>query len=369
MIETEKNRRSCMWDIKAATDILKKEIDDGHLPGAVLGVYSLHDSKLIALGNSCIVNQTKKMQANTVFDMASCTKVVATTTAVLQLIEKGCFCLKSTYQSLFSDFPYSDITIEQLLCHTSGLPADNKEYRKCQNAREMKDFIYHLPLNHPAGTVVEYSDFGFILLGWLVEKCSDLPLDKYCEKHIFLPLGLRRTCFVPENHNLTKDCAPTELTEDRGLIQGEVHDGKAYRLQGISGNAGLFSTGKDMIRFVRMILGDDTPQKPGKKVLGKSSLELLHKSYTEKLNINRTLGWIKNEPTAAYGDYASDDCLFHTGFSGTSIYIDFKRSCGIVLLTNRVHPNRNNDFIKDIRNRVHNVLLRSYDEGYSLESL
>ena len=283
--------------------------------------------------------------------------MVSTTTCILQLLERGYFSLKSPVCEILPDFPYPQITIQHLLTHTSGFIPDDKAYKNYHGKEEMYEFIKSLPLDYETGTKVEYSDFGFILLGLIVEKLTE-PLDQYAKKNIFQPLNMKDTGYNPVNKNR---CAPTEITAERGVIQGVCHDGKGYRMNGVSGNAGLFSTAEDLSHFVQMLLNDGSYN--GKQILKPDTVHLLQRSYTQNLNLSRTLGWMYNDPAASDGDYASTSCIYHTGFTGTSLYIDFIRQCGIILLTNRVHPTRNNPSIVSIRNCFHNAVLLSYDEA------
>lgn len=212
-----------------------------------------------------------------------------------------------------------------------------------------------LPLSKKWGTQVIYTDFGFILLGLIIEYFMG-PLDEIAKAIIFEPLGMNDTRYCPSD---TQRCAPTEDHPQRGLIKGIVHDGKAFCMGQVSGNAGLFSTLSDTMTFAKMMLTQD------ERVLRNSSKALLHTSYTEKLNLNRTLGWFRYDPSWSFGPLVSQDVLYHTGFSGTSIYIDFNHQLAIVILTNRVHPTRDNDKIQAVRIRLHNLILEAQSSALS----
>lgn len=332
--------------------ILQEYVDAGKLPGGTFGVVSLDNEEYGNYGYAQIVPDKKENNIDTLYDMASCTKVVATTTMILKMIEDGIIGLEDKVKDHLVDFPYDNINIKQLLIHTSGLPGDDKRYKECKNKEEFIKFMYSLSLNNEPGKVVEYSDFGFITLGLIIEKYKG-SLEDYANELIFKPLGMNNTMYNPYLKGRKDDCACAELTESRGLIQGVVHDGKAYCLDGLSGNAGLFSCVKDLGKFVKMMLNDGSP------ILKKETIELLKHSYTESLNLSRTLGWIFSDKTSSCGDQVSECSLYHTGFSGTSIYIDFKNKLGIILLVNRVHPSRNNlQSIQEARKRIHNVVLK-----------
>ena len=290
-----------------------------------------------------------KVDENTLYDLASLTKVVSTTTLILKLIEENYFELNSKVKDIISDFKYNEITILNLLTHTSGLPADDKDYKNCNSAKELWQFTLNEPLMFEPGSRVEYSDFNYIILGKIIEKYKG-NIEDYANKVIFNKLGMNNTIYNPTSKNRTNDCAPTEVTEERGVIQGEVHDGKAFKLEGLSGNAGLFSCTSDLAKFVQMMLQNDG------SILKKETIDSLKNCYTKGLNLSRTIGWFYNDSTTPVYGVASENSIWHTGFAGGSILIDFNKKTGIVVLTNRIHPNRNND-ISDIRTQIHKLLL------------
>lgn len=337
--------------IEIIKEILKKAVDDNKIPGGSYAFITLDEQEYGFYGYSQLLPIKKENSINTLYDLASCTKVVATTTMILKLIEEGIINLNDKVNSHLFDFKYSDVTIKHLLTHTSGLPSDDKRYKECKNKNELVNFIYSLKLNNKPGMFVEYSDFGFILLGLIIEKYKG-SLEEYANQLIFKPLEMNNTMYNPLLKNRKNDCACTEITDARGAIQGEVHDGKAFILNGLSGNAGLFSNIKDLGKFVLMMLNDGHP------ILKKQTVDLLKQCYTKDLNLPRTLGWMFSDKNTSCGNQVSDISLYHTGFSGTSIYIDYVNKIGIILLTNRVHPSRNDvDTIKEIREQIHNRIL------------
>lgn len=340
-------------NIDYAKQILIDAVNNDVVPGGTIGFVDLNNEYFTNYGYAQVEPEKQLNNIDTLYDMASCTKVVATTTMILKLYEDKVIDLNDLVTKHLNDFPFDNITITHLLTHTSGLPADDKRYKLCKDKDELIKFIYSLSLNNKPGEVVEYSDFGFIVLGLIIEKYKG-NIEEYANELIFKPLGMKNTVYNPYLKNRKQDCACAEITSERGLIRGVVHDGKANILNGISGNAGLFSNVKDISKFIRMLLLD------GENILNKETVELLKKPYTDKLNITRTLGWIfgsdENRP------YASKCSLYHTGFSGTSIYIDFEKKCGIVLLTNRVHPIRRDvNKVIELRNNVSTCLLKEYE--------
>lgn len=349
----------CDWDLSEAKAYLSEAIEKGEIPGCSLGLVTKDEFRHISLGYSSIYPEKKLLEDSMLYDLASLTKVISTTTITLKCIENGLLSLKTPVKDVLKDFPFQNINIEHILTHTSGIISDDKKYKELKGKEAIKKFIYEKPLSFVPGTKVEYSDFGYVILGFIIEELAG-ELDEVARSWIFEPLEMNNTFYQPLKHTEKERCVPTENTADRGLAWGEVHDGKAYRLSGLSGNAGLFSNVEDLCHFVNMILNNGKYK--NKRVLVPSTINNLKKCYTENLNLRRTLGWFMNEPSAPMGDYYSNTCLFHTGFTGTSIYIDFERKIGIILLTNRIHPARDNSNIVHIRNITHNLLLKKYDE-------
>lgn len=346
--------------IEKAREIIVNAVDDGLIPGASWAVVYGNGRTIIDhYGYKCLIPEKIENSDDTLYDMASCTKVLSTTTIILQLIEKGYITLQTPLCEILSDFPEKSISIQHLLTHTSGICPDDKAYKAYRGKKEIWEFFRDKPLEFAPGTDLIYSDFGYIALGFVAEKFVG-PIDEYAKRCIFEKLGMFDTMYCPAKQNLIERCASTEATVDRGIIVGQVHDGKAWRLDGVSGNAGLFSTTHDISQFISMMISQG--ELVGKRILSSNTIDLLKRCYTVGLRNRRTLGWICNDPTAAMGDYYSQHCLFHTGFTGTSIYIDFDKKCGIALLTNRIHPNRNNESIKEIRNKFHNQVLFDFDK-------
>ncbi len=343
-----------MVSLDRAKNYIQKCVEEEKIPGATFA-YITKDSFITDYVGYKQVSPSKiPLEEGTMYDMASCTKVVCTTTLVLKLIEEGCFNLKTKVKYIFPDFPFEEITIEHLLAHTSGMIPDDKNYRKCTSKEKMYQFIDSLPLAYPTGSDLQYSDFGFITLGRIIEHYKG-DLEDYASQVLFKPLEMNHTMFNAKKKGFEQYCVSEEIQEDRGgVIIGEAHDGKAFRMGGVSGNAGLFSTIEDISHFVQMLLND------GQDVLSKASVNLLKTYRTEGKKIRRTLGWIADDPSASDGDYYSKTCLYHTGFTGTSIYVDFERNCGIVLLINAVHPKRGNPYTQEIRNNFHNIILSEY---------
>jgi len=330
---------------------IQKKIDEMTLaqrvPCIALGFLTSSSIDTWISGNRALVPQMEKLTEDTIFDMASLTKVIVTTTLILKLIEEGHLSLGTKVSAILPDFKHPEITVLHLLTHTSGLAADHKGYKDHCGKEALRSFIMELPLSELPNTKVIYTDFGFILLGFMIEVLMG-PIDVCAKKYIFDPLEMKDSAYCPLDRNR---CAPTENSAQRGVIRGIVHDGKAFCLGGVSGNAGVFSTLKDTLSFAKSILTDD------ERLLKNTTKALLHHTYTASLDHQRTLGWYKHDDSCSFGTQASQDILYHTGFSGTSIYIDFERHLAIIVLTNRVHPNRDNEHIQPIRSMIHDLLM------------
>lgn len=348
-----------MWNVEEAKLYLEKVVNLNEIPGASAAVVTKNVFQCFHVGYASLVPEKKLLKENMLYDIASLSKVVVTTTLTLKCIEWGLISLKTKVSEVLKTFPHHQVTVQDVLTHTSGIIADDKKYKSCFGKEAIREFIYAKELSFQPGEKVEYSDFGYVVLGFLVEELLG-PIDQAAKKYIFDPLKMNNTMYQPKKYRSVEECVPTEVTQDRGLAHGDVHDGKAYRLEGLSGNAGVFTTAEDLAKFIQMLLNEG--KKDGVRILSKSTIKNLKKCYTGHLNLRRTLGWFVNEESVSMGDYYSEICLFHTGFTGTSLYVDFERECGIVLLTNRVHPSRENSNIAHIRNAVHNLLLKSYDD-------
>lgn len=342
---------------------LEQEIAAGHIPGAVLHI--AHKGNMLlqqAYGNRMVHPAVSPMEIDTVFDLASLTKVVATLPAALKLIEQGKIALADPVDAFLPEFrqPQGDpIRILHLLTHTSGLAADLPDRKAVlQLTREeiLERVISGQPL-HPPGEKVVYSDLGMIMLFRIIETVTGEPFGAYLKREIYEPLDMIDTGFNPAFDQ--SRYAATEFSEERNEYKiGIVHDEKAERLGGVSGHAGLFSTVRDLANFVAMIRQGGVYQ--GRRLFSKAAIELAGKNFTPYDREYRGLGWSLKHPTnvTSCGDLLSDRSFGHTGFTGTSIWFDPEADLQIILLTNRVHFGRT-DHILRLRPRLHN-LIRSF---------
>ncbi len=305
---------------------------------------------------------------NTIWDLASLTKVVGTTTAVMQLWEAGRIELDAPVQRYLPEFvgPHKElVTVRHLLTHSSGLPAWRPLYKEATSPTNALELVYATPLDTLPGVRMVYSDLGAILLGRIVERVSGEPLDRYLAEHVFTPLGMSSTMFRPPASLLPR-IAPTERDPWRGrLVRGEVHDENAYFMGGVSGHAGLFSTAHDLTRFAQMLLGHG--RLDGVRIVQAATIDTFTRVQDSTLS-NRALGWEVPNGTNSAGHKLSRHAFGHTGFTGTSIWIDPERDLFVLLLTNRVDPTRANTRIAEVRVALADAVVAAIDASRPLAS-
>jgi uncharacterized protein YbbC (DUF1343 family)/CubicO group peptidase (beta-lactamase class C family) len=316
--------------------IVRDAIHDGQIPGAVLLVW--HDGKVIyrkAFGNRALEPRREAMTVDTIFDIASLTKVVATTTAVMQLVQKGEIRSNDPVAKYVPEFAQNgkeDITVRNLLTHFSGLRADidlNPPWDGSDNAMRM--VFAETPAYSP-GSRFLYSDSNFMALGTLVEKVTGTTLDAYCAKKIFAPLQMTHTRFLPPASWRPK-IAPTEYDEHDKMLRGVVHDPRARRMGGVAGHAGVFSTADDLSKFAQALLN-------GSPILSRETVEkMTTPQQPPTASVLRGFGWDIDSPFSSNrGELLPVGSFGHTGFTGTSMWIDPTTRTFIILLTNSVHP-------------------------------
>lgn len=289
------------------------------------------------------------------FDMASVSKVLAPTILSLLALEEGKLALSDPL-SIYTDAPEDkkDITIFQLMTHTAGFHPSFLLEERCENPRDAEKLILSEPLEHPAGSVVEYSCMGYILLGKILEHIYGKPLSELSEEKVFSPLGMKNTGYLPRGGNF----AATEcVMPDGSALSGIVHDENARFLGGVSGNAGVFSTLPDCMRFCAMLACEGTP------LLSQSALRLAVRNHTPDMEFSRGLGFYLPRPTQTFsGDLFGPGSFGHTGFTGTSILIEPQTGFYAVLLTNAVHPIRARTDMLRLRARFHNIVYAAFSK-------
>jgi CubicO group peptidase (beta-lactamase class C family) len=299
---------------------------------------------------------------STIWDLASLTKVVGTTTAIMLLIDEGRIGLDDPLHRHLDAWPKGgwrdQVTIRRLLTHSAGLVPFVRFWHPSAGALRGRDAVVSaiasLPAAHPPGSRMTYSDLGFILLGAVVEEASGLPLDRHLER-IWTALSLRETGFRPLEWAPIDRIAPTEVdTVFRHThVRGEVHDENAYAMSGVAGHAGLFSSARDMARFARALLGALDGQGPIPVDPATATRFTVRDPAT-----GRALGWDAAPGTGGIGRAFSPRAFGHTGFTGTSLWIDPDLDVFVVLLTNRVNPTRDGTGIAELRRAVHAAAAR-----------
>ncbi|MBE3574873.1 MAG: beta-lactamase family protein [Firmicutes bacterium] len=422
--------------LERAFQLLDQWVRERRIPGAVAAV-GRHGFLFgpRAYGLAQIVPLSRPMQTTTLFDVASLTKVVATTSVFLSFLEEGLCRLEDPVGLFLPEFlqpapagleafsitdpsaaqpgpgtaapapaahpetptdgrsegetgpahlqtlaqlrEKEHVTLRHLLTHSSGLAAWHPVYQLPGSRRERIQLLARAPLTYPPGKRVVYSCMGFILLGEILERLGGKPLDVLARERVFQPLGLQHTGFCPTGADQAEAAATEVVPELGGPLVGIVHDENARALGGVSGNAGLFSTACDLARFAQTWLnrgvapgagwgcgGTEQPagaaeSRRGPRIWSPATVEAATRSYTPGLEEERGLGWMIHAGRTGLsgGDLLSPDSYGHTGFTGTSLWVDPRRDLFVVLLTNRVHPSRTNDAHLRLRPLFHNAVV------------
>lgn len=348
-------------------NLVNESILEGVAPAMAIGV--INKGQLVyqnSFGNFTYSAESPLVQCTSLWDLASLTKVYSTTLAVMKLYDNKQIDLSSSLTTYFPEVMGTEkqsITIKQLLTHTSGFEAWKPFYKEAEyNKDEIVQAILSTPLKYMPGDSSIYSDWNFILLGEVVRKISGLSIDEYVKQNFYDPLNLKSTVFNPTNFPVDQ-IVPTEIDSvwRKRLVQGTVHDETAQLMGGVSGHAGLFSSIQDLMKITDMIVNKGTFDKI--QFLKKETVNLF--SQSQKLNGNRALGWDIRSAKGykSCGSYFSPTSFGHTGFTGTSVWIDPEKQVAIVLLTNRVYPSRDNRKISDFRPKIHDLIMKAL--GYS----
>jgi len=331
---------------------IQESIERGEVPGAVVLV--AREGRVVynkAFGNRALDPGREPMTVDTVFDMASLTKVVATATSIMILVERGKISLidtVATYIPEFGRMGKEQVTVEQLLTHRAGLPPDNEIADYIGKTVDPLENIYNLRPVYTPGSRFSYSDVGYIVAAELVRRVSGERLDRFAADNIYRPLGMNNTRFLPisdeggpsqsrDNAAYVERVAPTETREGRRM-RGEVHDPRSYALGGVAGHAGLFSTAGDLAIFCQMILNEG--QYGGVRIMSPYTVKRMVSSIRLPQSEMRGIGWdVNTSYSSNRGDLFPVGSFGHTGFTGNSIWIDPWSKTFVILLTDRVHPN------------------------------
>lgn len=352
--------------VKEFNDIIRKTINEEKLPGANYVIVTKKKKHFGSLGHKSLIPFIEENNIDTMYDIASMSKVISTTSCALKLVEMGKIRLFDPVSKHIPEFKHTNVRIYDLMTHTSGLQPYLAGAADMKSADEVWNGILNLDLQYERGSKILYSCINYITLGKIIERVSGLGLDEFAKEYIFTPLEMKDTCYNPSN---IERCAPTELREDKvhnGVLRGRVHDEMAYALNGVSGNAGVFSTVEDISHFIEMILNDGVYK--GKRIFSKATIDLLFVPQvreTHGVYVNeeiRGIGWIIKGSASSAGELTSDETILHTGFTGTNIWIDRKNKIGFCMLTNRVHPTRNNNSTIGLRPRLANYIISHIEE-------
>ena len=354
--------------LKPAYDLLDRAVAGRAFPGAVLAVGWKGQLSVHPVGRLACGGKARKVAANSIYDVASLTKPIVTTTVAMMLVEQRRLNLDLPVRNYIPDFAVAvksdphpawraQVTVRMLLLHNSGLPAHRDFYKEAKGYAAILARVLAEPLVHEPGTQIEYSDLGFILLGEIVTRLSGKSLDAFAAREIFRPLGMDRSMFNPPRR-LRPEIAPTELDAAyrRRLICGEVHDENAWAMGGIAGHAGLFSTAGDVAIFAQMILNGGIYGH--RRLLSRAIVE----EFTSKVTVGNSAGatgWDVPSESSSSGRYFSSKSFGHIGFTGTTLWIDPEKDLFIILLTNRVNPTRANQQIRQVRPTVHDTIVEA----------
>jgi serine-type D-Ala-D-Ala carboxypeptidase len=334
-------------------------------PGASLAV--AHHGALIAahgFGRFTYDSDSPQVHADTIFDLASITKVIATTAMAMVLYDRGGVNLDAPVLELLPEFaalgPPSQladrhaVTIRMLLTHSSGLPAYVKLFESASTREQVIRAACGTPLVAAPGSKADYSDIGFILLGEILSRLASEPLEMFVQREIFTPLGMARTCFCPPSE-WRNSIPPTE--NDRifrqRVIQGEVNDENASVMNGVAGHAGLFAPAVDIARFAECMLRGGSP------VFQSTTIELFTHRADAPIGTSRALGWDTPSEPSTSGRHFSPGSFGHLGFTGTSLWIDSERRLSVTFLSNRIWPDRSSRAIRQVWPLLHDAIIEA----------
>jgi beta-N-acetylhexosaminidase len=361
--------------LQPAFSVIEKAIADKAFPGATIAVGYQGKVSLRSFGKLSYGAAASPVKIDTMYDIASLTKVVVTTTLVEKLVE-GDFASPldldapiARYLPEWTSGPQPEwrrkVTVRNLMTHTSGLPPFKEYWRTSTSKSETLSRIFAEPLEYEPGTKVVYSDLGIILMAEIIQRLTGKSLDTLAREYIFDPLSMHNSLYLPPK-SIWPGIAPTEIDNQlrHRLVQGEVHDENAFSIGGVSGHAGVFSTSPDLAAFCQMLLNGGLYAHH--RILKRATIAQFTVPQPIAKN-SRTLGWVIPTEGSSSGHYFSARSYGHTGFTGTTIWIDPGRDLFVVLLTNRVNPTRENHKIAEVRPAVHDAVMKALGFGSSKE--
>ena len=345
-----------------AFEILEQGIARRAFPGATVAV--THQGKLVALkgfGRFTYETNSPQITPDIVFDLASVSKVIATTSMAMILYERGLLDLDAPVAGVVPEFAKdnddprrSEITFRMLLAHSSGLPAHEKLYLNAKSREELIAAAMRVPLKAEPGSHAEYSDIGFIVLGVALERVAEEPIDRFCQREVFGPLGMTQTMFNPPAAWKVR-IPPTadDQTFRKRIIQGEVYDENASVMGGVAPHAGLFATATNVAIFAQAMLNGGAP------IVRAEALTLFTRQQSSPPETSRALGWDTPSSPSQSGKYFSPSSFGHLGYTGTSLWIDPERQLSVTLLTNRSWPDCANQVIKEVRPQFYDAVVQA----------
>ncbi len=360
-VVTDRARARNARIVDSMSAVLRRALADSAFPGAVAVVGDRETITSVVTVGRLDANDSTTPSVTTIYDLASLTKIVATTTVMLQLVDQGKVSLDAPVARYLPEWkgPRTEgITIRQLLTHSSGLAAWRPFYKEAADRAEARSQLLLVGPEAPPGTRYLYSDMNFMLLGLVAEQVTGLSLDRAFMTMVALPLRLVDTRFRPDSI-LRNRIAPTEFDPWRQRqLRGEVHDENASRFEGVSGHAGLFSTASDLSRVVRMWLNGGTLD--GVRFASATTVADFTRAQ-DTLISKRALGWETPTGGNSAGKRLSAGAFGHTGFTGTSIWVDPGRDLFLILLTHRVNPTRENRKIGGVRTALADAVAGAVD--------
>jgi len=346
-----------------AFELIRQAIADHALPAASVAI--THRGKLVGLkafGRFTYEPNSPEATTSTVFDLASITKAVATTSMAMILYERGLLDLDLPVAAVVAEFAGEDprrdaVTLRMLLAQSSGLPAYEKLFLRAQTRDELVSAAFVTPLTANPGAKAIYSDIGFIILGVALKRIAEESLDRFCQHEVFGPLAMTRTAFKPPS--AWRGSIPpsaNDQTYRHRVIQGEVQDENASVMGGVAGHAGLFASAEDLAIFAHAMLAG------GRPILRPETVALFTRRESSPPGTSRALGWDTPSSPSQSGKYFSASSFGHLGYTGTSLWIDPERQLSVTLLTNRTWPDCSNQAIKQLRPKFHDAVIESLGE-------
>ncbi len=355
-----------MGKFQKSINFIRQAVENSQIPSAALAIGDRnHVYVKEVFGKTSYTENSSPVRTDTSYDMASLSKLMSTTMITLRFIADGIMDLADTLPHYLGNAVPKDkeeITLFQLMTHTSGFPAHIMLSSHLSDSDAVTDFLLHYPLEYVPGTRVVYSCMGFILLGKILEKISGKSLDILAREQVFEPLGMNHTGYHRIDGSIsTENTVYTERDAETGnWLCGQVHDENARFLNGVAGNAGIFSTLEDCIRFASMLSSHGTLN--GEIYLPKTIFDTAIQNYTPGMGENRGLGFHLANGYQSYSGQFSDQKSFgHTGFTGTHMLVSPESGLYVILLTNRVHPTRDNLCMLRIRKILHTLATAEYD--------